>query len=100
MLVSGPSGTRTVRFHLSRPLVLEHARVRSFPRSFPHLWIDAVEAGGALTETAEALWRGALQRISAGVISPGARPWIDGTRAVELSGDTIVLAVPSAFAKS
>jgi chromosomal replication initiator protein len=58
-----------------------------------------VEAGGALTETAEALWRGALQRISAGVISPGARPWIDGTRAVELSGDTIVLAVPSAFAK-
>ena len=72
---------------------------RSFPRSFPHLWIDAVDAGGALTETAEALWRGALERISAGVISPGAKPWIEGTRALELSGDTIVLAVPSAFAK-
>jgi chromosomal replication initiator protein len=52
-----------------------------------------------LTETAEALWRGALQRITAGVLSPGARPWIEGTRAVELAGDTIVLAVPSAFAK-
>ena len=52
-----------------------------------------------MTEAAEALWRGALERINASALSPGAKPWIEGTRAVELSGDTIVLAVPSAFAK-
>ena len=52
-----------------------------------------------MTETAEALWRGALQRIRAGALSPGAKPWIEGTRAVRIAGDTIVLAVPSAFAK-
>jgi chromosomal replication initiator protein len=37
--------------------------------------------------------------MGSGAISPGAKPWIDGTRAVEVSGDTMVLAVPSAFAK-
>jgi chromosomal replication initiator protein len=58
-----------------------------------------VEAGGLVQETAEALWRSALQRIRAGVLSPGAKPWIEGTRAVRIAGDTMVLAVPSAFAK-
>jgi chromosomal replication initiator protein len=52
-----------------------------------------------VTETAETLWRSALQRIRSGAISPGAKPWIEGTRPVRLSDDTIVLAVPSAFAK-
>jgi len=50
-------------------------------------------------ETAEALWQSALQRIRPGALSPGAKPWIEGTRAIRLAGDTMVLAVPSAFAK-
>jgi chromosomal replication initiation ATPase DnaA len=37
--------------------------------------------------------------MGAGAISPGAKPWIEGTRAIGISGDTMVLAVPSAFAK-
>jgi chromosomal replication initiator protein len=52
-----------------------------------------------VADTAEALWQSALQRIGSGVLSPGAKPWIAGTRAVRISGDTMVLAVPSAFAK-
>ena len=52
-----------------------------------------------MTDTAEALWKSALERIGSGVLSPGAKPWIAGTRAVRISGDTMVLAVPSAFAK-
>ena len=52
-----------------------------------------------MTEPAETLWRSALQRIRSGALSPGARPWIEGTRPVRYAGDTMVLAVPSAFAK-
>ena len=52
-----------------------------------------------MQETAEALWQSALQRIRPGALSPGAKPWIESTRAVKLAGDTMVLAVPSAFAK-
>ena len=52
-----------------------------------------------MTETAEALWQNALHRIGADVFSPGAKPWIEGTRALRIAGDTMVLAVPSAFAK-
>ena len=52
-----------------------------------------------MQQTAEALWQSALQRIRPGALSPGAKPWIESTRAVELAGDTMVLAVPSAFAK-
>ena len=52
-----------------------------------------------MQETAEALWQNALQRIRPGALSPGAKPWIESTRAVKLAGDTMVLAVPSAFAK-
>ena len=52
-----------------------------------------------MTDAAETLWRSALQRMGTGAISPGAKPWIEGTRAIGLSGDTMVLAVPSAFAK-
>jgi chromosomal replication initiator protein len=55
--------------------------------------------GLVVTDTAEALWQSALERIGSGVLSPGAKPWISGTRAVRISGDTMVLAVPSAFAK-
>ncbi|MGH2725458.1 MAG: DnaA ATPase domain-containing protein, partial [Actinomycetota bacterium] len=50
-------------------------------------------------ETAEALWASALQRLRASSLSPGAKPWIEGTRPVRLSGNTLVLAAPSAFAK-
>jgi chromosomal replication initiator protein len=52
-----------------------------------------------VTETAETLWRSTLQRIRSGALSPGAKPWIEGTRPVRLAGDMMVLAVPSAFAK-
>ncbi|MGH2784954.1 MAG: chromosomal replication initiator protein DnaA [Actinomycetota bacterium] len=52
-----------------------------------------------MNETAEALWESALQRLREATLSPGAKPWIEGTRPVRLSGNTIVLAAPSAFAK-
>ncbi len=52
-----------------------------------------------MSETAEALWASALQRLRSSSLSPGAKPWIEGTRPVRLNGDTIVLAAPSAFAK-
>ena len=55
--------------------------------------------GRVVNETAEALWQSALQRLRETTLSPGAKPWIEGTRPVRLSGNTIVLAAPSAFAK-
>ena len=55
--------------------------------------------GRVVSETAEALWQSALQRLREATLSPGAKPWIEGTRPVRLSGNTIVLAAPSAFAK-
>ncbi|MGH2792843.1 MAG: chromosomal replication initiator protein DnaA [Actinomycetota bacterium] len=55
--------------------------------------------GRVVSETAEALWESALQRLRETTLSPGAKPWIEGTRPVRLSGNTIVLAAPSAFAK-
>jgi chromosomal replication initiator protein len=58
-----------------------------------------VDSEGALTETAEALWESALELLRSTTLSPGAKPWIEGTRPVRLSGNTIVLAAPSAFAK-
>ena len=52
-----------------------------------------------MAETAEALWESALERLRTSALSPGAKPWIEGTRPVRLTGNTIVLAAPSAFAK-
>jgi len=52
-----------------------------------------------VTDTAESLWESALQRMGSGALSPVAKPWIEGPRAVHISGDTMILAVPSAFAK-
>ena len=52
-----------------------------------------------MTETAEALWASALQRLRSSTLSPSEKPWIEGARPVGLTGDTIVLAAASAFAK-
>jgi chromosomal replication initiator protein len=52
-----------------------------------------------VTDAAEALWRSALQRIGPASLSPVARPWVEHAAAVRLSGDTMTLAVPNAFAK-
>src|SRR5439155_16166972 len=99
MVLSGPSGTRTSRCALPNLWFTVPTHGRIFPRCFPHLWIASVESGGLVQETAEALWQSALHRIRSGVLSPGAKPWIEGTRAIRIAGDTMVLAVPSAFAK-
>jgi chromosomal replication initiator protein len=52
-----------------------------------------------VTEDAEDLWARTLARIRDRLPSPGAKPWIEGTRALRLSEHVIVLAAPSAFAK-
>ena len=52
-----------------------------------------------VTDTVEQLWERTLARLRQRLPSPGARPWIEGTRAISLRGEEIVLAAPSAFAK-
>jgi chromosomal replication initiator protein len=51
------------------------------------------------TETVEQLWERTLARLRERLPSPGARPWIEGTRALSMKDSEIVLAAPSAFAK-
>jgi chromosomal replication initiator protein len=51
------------------------------------------------TETVEQLWERTLARLRERLPSPGARPWIEGTRALSMKGEEILLQAPSAFAK-
>jgi chromosomal replication initiator protein len=48
---------------------------------------------------AEELWRGTIARVRERIPAGGARTWVEGTKPVSLSGDTMVVAAPSAFAK-
>lgn len=74
---------------------------------YPHLWITLVDhphvenvrAEGSLVGEAEELWRQTLITARERIGSPGALAWVEGTKAIDLEGDTIVLAAPSAFAK-
>ncbi|MBI4728210.1 MAG: chromosomal replication initiator protein DnaA [Acidobacteria bacterium] len=50
-------------------------------------------------EEAENLWARALVEVRGRMPSPGARAWIEGTRPVRMSVDSIVLAAPSPFAR-
>ena len=49
-------------------------------------------------QEAEELWGATVASVRE-QIGTGARAWVEGTRAVEVSEDTMVLAAPSAFAK-
>ncbi|HVL91277.1 MAG TPA: DnaA N-terminal domain-containing protein, partial [Actinomycetota bacterium] len=52
-----------------------------------------------MSQDATELWSRAVSRMRDRLPSPGARPWIEGTRAIGLTGTTMTLAAPSAFAK-
>jgi len=51
-----------------------------------------------MADEAQELWGRTLDNVRARIM-PGARAWVDSTRPVRLSDDTIELAAPSAFAK-
>ncbi len=52
-----------------------------------------------MPEEIDQLWGRAVESLVERLPSPGARPWIEGTRAVRLDDDVVELAAPSAFAK-
>ncbi len=47
----------------------------------------------------DVIWQRTLATLRDRLPSPGAKTWIEGSRPLSLSGDEIVLGVPSAFAK-
>ncbi|HVL33827.1 MAG TPA: chromosomal replication initiator protein DnaA [Actinomycetota bacterium] len=52
-----------------------------------------------MADEAAELWLRTLASVKDRIGSGGARAWVEGTKAVGLTGDTMVLAAPSAFAK-
>ncbi|MHB8510771.1 MAG: chromosomal replication initiator protein DnaA [Actinomycetota bacterium] len=58
-----------------------------------------METEWVVTQNVGDLWGRTVTRMRNRLPSPGARPWIEGTRAISWLDDTVVLAAPSAFAK-